>query len=258
MAKYSKGKHHKKTYKKIDFFQIVLSIIIIVCVINIIKWITDNSKAKTISKQLKNTINIEKTIEIEDTQIEEYSVNFEELKNINQDVIAWLKINNTDIDYPVVKTIDNSYYLNHSFDKTENKAGWIFANYLNTFNGTDRNISIFGHNMRSGTMFGTLENVLTEEWYNNEENQYITFTTEKETYIYKIFSIYRIEAEDYYIQNNFKSDDEYKRFVKTLQTRSIKDFKMDGELEQTQQILTISTCADNNEYRVVVHAIKMN
>lgn len=258
MGKHSKGKHYKRKHNRIDLIQIILAITIITCIVQIVKWINDNGKSNYISKELKNAINVEETIGVEDTEIEKYSIDFEKLKNVNQDVVGWLKINNTNIDYPVVKTIDNSYYLNHSFDKTENKAGWIFANFLTAFDETDKNISIFGHNMRSGTMFGTLENVLQEGWYNNAENQYITVTTEKTTNIYKIFSIYTIKAEDYYIQNNFKSDSEYKEFVQTLQSRSIKDFEMDEKLEQVEQILTISTCADNNAYRVVVHAMKID
>ena len=61
-------------------------------------------------------------------------------------------------EYPVVKGSNNSFYLNHCFDKSYNSAGWIFADYRNKFDNTDKNIVIYGHNMRDGSMFGSMLN----------------------------------------------------------------------------------------------------
>jgi len=69
-----------------------------------------------------------------------------------------------------LKTKNNEFYLNHSFDKSENLGGWIFADCKNKFNGTDKNIVIYGHNMKDNSMFGTMQKILNPEWYNNEEN----------------------------------------------------------------------------------------
>ena len=123
--------------------------------------------------------------------------------------------------------------------------------YKNKLDGTDKNIVIYGHNIKDGSMFGTLKNILDEEWYNNEENYIIDLTTEKEELKYQVFSIYKIKNEDYYIDTEFKND-EYKKFVKKLKDRSIKDFGI--EVTENDSILTLSTCADNNKYRVVLHA----
>ena len=79
------------------------------------------------------------------------------------------------MEYPVVRSTNNSFYLNHSFDKSKNLAGWIFADYKNKFDNTDKNIVIYGHNMRDDSMFGSLKNILNSDWYDNEENTNIWF-----------------------------------------------------------------------------------
>lgn len=154
----------------------------------------------------------------------------------------------------IVKTEDNSYYLTRNFEKQQNAAGWIFTDYRNKFDGSDKNIIIYGHNRRDGTMFGSLQNILKEEWYNNSENMTITLDTENEESTYQVFSIYKTEVEDYYIKTSFKDDAEYEEFINKLKSRSIKDFNV--ELTKDDQILTLSTCANNNKYRIVLHAKK--
>ena len=104
-------------------------------------------------------------------------------------------------------------------------------------------------------MFGSMKNILNSEWYDNEENTNIILNTENEKCIYKVFSIYKIENEDYYIKTEFKNDNEFEDFIKTLKKRSIKDFNVD--VSKDDNILTLSTCANNNKYRVVLHAKKV-
>lgn len=147
------------------------------------------------------------------------------------------------------------FYLKHSFDKSNNSAGWIFADYRNKFDGTDKNIIIYGHNMKDNSMFGSLKSVISEDWYNNEDNKYITLITENEIQIYEVFSVYQIEKEDYYIQTSFNSETNFNTFAQTIKKRSKKKFKVDVNKEDN--ILTLSTCANNNKYRVVLHAKKM-
>ena len=110
--------------------------------------------------------------------------------------------------------------------------------------------------MRDSSMFGSMKNILNSDWYENEKNTDITLYTENEKCIYKVFSIYKIENEDYYIKTEFKNDNEFEKFIKTLKKRSIKDFSVD--VSKDDDILTLSTCANNNKYRIVLHAIKEN
>ena len=168
---------------------------------------------------------------------------------------GWLTVKNTRINYPVVKYKDNSFYLNHSFDKTYNSAGWIFANYINKFDGTDKNITIFGHNRRDGSMFCTLKDTIKKEWYLNKDNHYITLNMPNGIEIYKVFSNYQIEAEDYYMTNNFNDEEDYKVFLTTIKSRSVYNYGID--VNENNHIITLSTCANNNKYRVVLHAVKV-
>lgn len=239
----------KKSKILVTFIQIVLIAVIIFSGIKIIEWIKSNKKNNDIMSEIKENVVINNEM---DSNNEEYKIDFAKLKQKNSDAIAWIKVNGTDIDFPVVKGTDNSYYLTHNFDKEKNKAGWIFADYRNKFDGTDKNIIIYGHNMKNGSMFASLKDVIKEEWYNNENNKYIALITENENCKYQVFSVYQIETEEYYLQTNISN---FKEFVEKIKGRSKKKFNVD--IKETDSILTLSTCADNTKYRVVLHAVKI-
>ena len=239
----------KKSKILVTFIQIVLIAVIIFSGIKIIEWIKSNKKNKDIMSEIKENVVINNEM---DSNNEEYKIDFAKLKQKNSDAIAWIKVNGTDIDFPVVKGTDNSYYLTHNFDKEKNKAGWIFADYRNKFDGTDKNIIIYGHNMKNGSMFASLKDVIKEEWYNNENNKCIALITENENCKYQVFSVYQTETEEYYLQTNISN---FKEFVEKIKGRSKKDFNVD--IKETDSILTLSTCADNTKYRVVLHAVKV-
>ena len=249
-----KGKrYNKKTSKKTIGIIILLIFISIMIVTGIMlfKWLKENKQSQDIIEDISESISVDENID----NVEKYNINFEELKQTNSDTIAWLKVNGTNIEYPVVKTTNNDYYMTHSFDKSYNSVGWVFMDYKDKFDGTDNNMVVYAHNRRDGSMFGTLKNILTEEWQNNEENFTIPFITENEKAKYQVFSVYRIESEDYYITTNFGTDNEFQKFIDTIKSRSNKDFNVDVSIEDN--ILTLSTCADNNKYRVVLHAKKI-
>ena len=230
---------------------LILISIMIVTGIMIIRWFKENMQNQDIAENIAETINVDENVET----VEKYSVNFEELINTNSDTIAWIKVNGTKIEYPVVKSTGNDFYMTHSFNKSYNSAGWVFMDYRDRFDGTDNNMVIYAHNRKDGSMFGTLKNILTEEWQSNEENFIIPFITKNEKAEYQVFSVYKIEKEDYYITTNFKLDTEFEKFIATIKSRSKKDFNV--EVSKEDNILTLSTCADNNKYRVVLHAKKI-
>ena len=236
--------------------KIIAIIFMIFCFATFVYYSIDiANKIKNVKINEVINIELQKTINYSE-DIEEYTVNFEELKSKNTDTVAYLKVNNTKIDYVVVKGEDNNYYLTHNFNKEANSAGWIFADYKNKFDGTDRNIVIYGHNMLNGSMFGTLKNARKKEWYENSDNLIISLVTEKGNQHYKIFSIYTVKNEDYYIKTEFSDTDEFKKFISTIASRSIKKF--DYNLEEIEQILTLSTCSGNGKNRFVVHAVKID
>ena len=245
------AKNKKKLFNVVmRIIELIFLILLVYSSINIFKWYNNNKENKQIINEIAESVTIN-----EDTNEEKkYKINFEELKQKNSDTVAWLKIENTNIEFPIVQANNNSYYLTHNFDKKYNVAGWIFADYKNKLDGTDRNIVVYGHNMRNNSMFGSLKDVITEEWYNNEENKYITFVTENEYQTYQVFSVYQIKTEDYYIKTEFKSN-EFTEFIDTITKRSKKYFGINVSKEDT--ILTLSTCANNNKYRVVLHSVRV-
>lgn len=240
------------TRRRIFCYILIILFIFLLCssVTKILLWSNDNKYNKKLLDEISNYITINNYGE--NSPENKYAVNFSELKNLNKNTVAWLKVNGTEIEFPVVKAKDNDYYLSHSFDKSTNPAGWIFMDYRNKIDGNDKNIIIYGHNRRDGSMFGSLKKILNEEWYNNEENRKIVLATETEECIYEVFSIYKIEKEDYYIQTEFT---DYEEFINTIKARSIKDFNM--PLDENIQILTLSTCDNDNRYRIVLHAKKI-
>ena len=245
------AKNKKKLFNVVmRIIELIFLILLVYSSINIFKWYNNNKENKQIINEIAESVTIN-----EDTNEEKkYKINFEELKQKNSDTVAWLKVENTNIEFPIVQANNNSYYLTHNFDKKYNVAGWIFADYKNKLDGTDRNIVVYGHNMRNNSMFGSLKDVITEEWYNNEENKYITFVTENDYRTYQVFSVYQIQTEDYYIQTEFKSN-EFTEFIDTITKRSKKYFGINVSKEDT--ILTLSTCANNNKYRVVLHSVRV-
>jgi len=256
------AKHYKKENPKkyiIFILQLIFWGMLLYSLTNIIKWYIYNKQNEEIMEEISDAIVIEEIDAGIDENIEtveeSYKIDFEALKKVNADTVAFLKVNGTEIEYPIVKSINNDYYLNHSFNKTYNAAGWIFADYRNKIDETDKNIIIYGHNRKNGTMFSSLKNILNKKWYNNEENLTITLMTENEEISYEVFSVYQIEKESYYLQTSFNNNEEYTNFINTLKNRSITDFGINVTFED--QILTLSTCANDNNYRVVLHAKKI-
>ena len=186
---------------------------------------------------------------------EDFFVDFDNLKNINTSCFAWIIVKGTDINYPVVQASNNSYYLTQSFDNSYNSAGWIYADYKNNCDGTDKNLVIFGHNRRDGSMFSTLKNILNKSWYLDENNYIISLYTPNGLEKYKVFSVYQVNVEDYYITTSFASEASYKTFCNNLKNRSIYNFNVD--INGKDNILTLSTCSNNNKYRTVLHAKKI-
>lgn len=184
--------------------------------------------------------------------IDKDRVEFDELKKQNKDTIAFIKVNNTRIHYVVVKGKDNDFYLNHNFNKEKNIAGWIFGDFRNNFDETDRNLIIYGHNMKDGSMFDTLIKTIDKEWYTNKDNYIVKLITEKGSYKYKVFSTYSVRAEDYYINTGFNNDKEFDKFVNTLKDRSV--YNYGTEVNGTDKILTLSSCIGDGRKRVVLHA----
>lgn len=247
----------KKGNLLIGFIQVISIIIIIISLYYIYLWYIDNKKTENILNEIYENANVSSdNISVDnDLKIELENIDFNKLINKNPDTIGWIKVLGTDINYPVVQTNNNDFYLTHSFDKSYNKAGWIFADYINKNlknNELDKNTIIYGHNRQNNSMFGTLSNVFKEEWLSNKENHYINFSTLNNNMVWEVFSTYTIEKEEYYIQSNFSSDEEYISFLNTIKNRST--YKYDVNISKEDKILTLSTCTNVGKGRTVLHA----
>lgn len=241
--------------KILTFIQIILLIVAIIALVSVIQWFIQNNQTDEIVKDISKSVTIVKTQD-ENGEKDEYNIDFKELKSKNSDTIAYLKVNGTNIEYPVVKTDNNDFYLTHNFEKNDSSAGWIFADFENNVDGNDKNLVIYGHNRHNDSMFGTLKNILTPEWCENEENRNVLLITENGNCIYQVFSVYQIEKENYYITTHFENDEDFAKYIETIKNRSIYDFNI--EISENDNILTLSTCANNNKYRIVLHAKRVN
>lgn len=177
------------------------------------------------------------------------------LKETNADTVGWLSVNNTNVNYPVVKTTNNSYYLNHDFTKKNNSMGWVFMDYRCDTDTLSQNTIIYGHyiSQSSNIMFGSLSKTTNSSWYSNSDNYDITFNTSKKDMKWRIFSIYKIENTNDYLYTNFDNQEQFLEFVDMIKSRSIHDFNT--EVKEYDNILTLSTCQNSGKYRLVIHAV---
>lgn len=231
---------HRKKWKSVIALAIGLFFLVTLSysIFNIGLWASDTNKTK-------------EQISIVNQVIKESGVDFDKLKKINPDTKGWLKVNGTNIDYPFLQTTDNNFYLAHSFDKSSNQAGWLFMDYRNDINDLDKNTIIYAHARIDNTMFGSMRNMLKQDWYTNNENRLIKLESEKQQTAWEIISVYRVKTSDDYIQTSFNTQDEFKSFLKLIKDRSIYDFN--NLTDKNDKILTLSTCYNDAE-RIVLHA----
>ena len=228
----------KKQSRKILFLRIIKIIfiaLIIVSLINILIWYQENNKTKEITQKAKKYINISDNNKINP-----------KIKTINEDIIGWLIVDNTSINYPIVQTNNNEYYLNHNLEKEYSSAGWIFMDSNNKLD--DQNIVIYGHHRRDGSMFGSIDNLL-----NKHKGGKIHLIINDKTIEYNIFSIYKTDKEYNYRNRNYNN---LKKQVQDFKNKSLVEYNVDTK--NINQIITLSTCDTNNIERIVVNGVKNN
>ncbi len=233
------------------------------------EWYKDNQEVKNIKDKVVDDINVKEKEDNENTEninppvneADDYwdyikmsllEVDFNELLAKNSDTVGWIQVKGTNINYPIVQTTNNDYYLTHAFDKTTNDAGWVFMDYRNDAVNFNQNTIIYAHSRYNGTMFGSLKNILNSSWYTNKENHIIRLSTPSENTMWQVFSVYTIPKESYYITTSFSTDESYSEFLNTIKGRSEVDFS--GTVNTGDKVLTLSTCKDNFGNRVVMHA----
>ena len=256
--------------------KVLLFIMLLICIslflfstIHIIKWVKDSKKSKDLIKQINDNVTIEEIKDDNFTNIikpaneDEFNPYFDyikmnlidvdltKLKKINNETVGWIKVNGTEVNYPFLQTNNNTYYLTHSFNKSYNEAGWVFLDYRNSIENIDKNNIIYAHGRLDQIMFGSLKNILKNDWFADKNNHFIKISTEFKNSLWQIFSVYKIPTTSDYLQINFKSPDEFLTFATTLKKRS--QFPFDTQISKEDKIITLSTCYNDQE-KMVIHA----
>lgn len=251
----------------INILMIIFIFLFCFSLYKIINWKKDSAKiTKELNKifekvDIKESTDNSEIVEQQDTPKKDnpywdyikmslIDVDFSKLKSTNKDIVGWITVNGTNINYPFVQTDNNDYYLTHSFNREKNDAGWIFLDYRNNLLD-NKNSIIYAHNRKDKTMFGSLSNTLKKSWFSEKSNHIIKVSTEKENGLYQIFSIYHIPTSSDYLKTNFSTDNEYKEFINLIKNRSI--YKFNTEVTTNDKILTLSTCYRTNE-KLIIHA----
>ncbi len=219
----------------------------LICAIILLKWYLDTSRAENQYEELSKSV-----IESADEPEEKIGINFDKLNEINSDIVAWIKIDKTNIDYPIVQKNDNNYYLTKNFYNKKDRTGAIFLDYKNKKDFTDLNTVIYGHNIKRGTMFADLLDIYNGTMGKDIE---INIYTPTKNMKYKVFSSYCNEPEKYGINTSITLNS-YKEFKEQIIKKSKIDFEQSVEIQS--RILTLSTCDRTGKKRVLVHAQLMN
>lgn len=182
---------------------------------------------------------------------EDRSHRFKRLWDTNSDIVGWVRVPGTKIDYPVVQKSNNEYYLRRNLKKEWALRGTIFMDYRSHGNTEDLNTVIYGHNMKDGSMFGNLSKYKKKDYF--EENQYVEYDYPGATTKWQIFSVYIYKPEDDFFIVTFSNQKEYEKFLNDCKKRSIYDTGV--LVEKDDRMLTLMTCTyETDDARLVVNA----
>ncbi len=186
------------------------------------------------------------------------------LLQLNPDTVGWITIANTKVDYPVVQSDDNAYYMDKGFDLQPSRAGSIFMDYRDVFgfdvDAQSDNIVLYGHNMANNTMFGSLRKY-RQDYSFYETSQYIEFSSNYDHYTYVIFALAITDGSGnatwrYWDMHEFANEAEFNDYVENAREKSLVD--IDVDVQYGDQLLTLQTCySDSDGTRFLVIARKM-
>ena len=178
-------------------------------------------------------------------------INLAALREANPDVVGWIRIPDTKIDYPLMQGEDNDFYLKHTWDKQPNSVGSIFLEHLNSSDLTDYNTIVYGHNMKNGLMFGDLPDFSIQKHW--QTHPYVYLLTDAGVYRYEIFAFYLAEVDSLTYSMNPAQDITKTDFLNLAMEKNRIQTGIEPAL--TDRILTLSTCSGGSyANRYVVQA----
>lgn len=252
-----KEKSKKKITIKTIIFLLFFSVFLFSSV-NLIRWTIYNKKSTDLIENLAEESFVETEVkesnsnntETQDTLVNKNPVNFENLENINSDTVAWIRIKDTSINYPIVQSTNNEYYLRKDFNKEYSTCGWIFMDFKNSENFIDMNTVLYGHNIKSGIMFSDLQKILRNELGNEVIIEIYTKTEKLE---YRVFSSYLKEPDDYAIKSNIVDENTQNKYINEMLKRSSTIYNIVPD--KSDKLLTLSTCDNSGENRILIHSV---
>lgn len=191
-------------------------------------------------------------VEEEDPELEKLaSIDLNALREVNPDVIGWIRIPETRIDYPILQGEDNDYYLNHTWQNNRNIAGSIFMEQMCTPDFTDYNTILYGHNMQNGSMFAGILKYQKVNYY--KTHPYIYLVTDEGVFRYEVFAAYRAALDSRAYSLSIQEDASKERFLNAALESDETDNPITPPI--TDRILTLSSCyGGSGTRRFVVHA----
>lgn len=240
-------------------------VMIVVASVNIVmlgreyqKGINEYKELEDYVKVVEVSENIERQEEETAEEIKEsvipisVEVDFAALTAINEDLVGWIYYEPLDINYPIVRGNDNEHYTHYTFEQEENASGAIFMDSLNKPDMSNYNTIIYGHNMRNGTMFGSLKKLLNDESIITE-NPYFYIFREDKAYMYEIVSIY-ITGQSSDTYNLIANEEEQQEYIDYIKNAS--SWWWGKELFSSDKIVTLSTCHGlHSNNRTIVHGV---
>lgn len=261
-------KHHRGRRKKKTKGQIISNIVLVIAVgvflfsgYKLYEIFSEYNKGETEYENIQEIVIKETPVEggNEDTSQEEtiFTVDFEKLKEMNSETVAWIRFDEpSQISYPVVKGPDNSKYLNTTFEGKRNSAGTLFVDVDNSGDFTDRNTFIYGHNMKNGSMFGQLRKYKNKD-FGKEHPYFYIYTPDGKESTYQVFAVSVVKDTSESYKKWYNTDDEFTDYIKYI--RSIAGYKTDVEVSADSKIVSLSTCTNvSDDERLLVHGVRIH
>ena len=253
--------------KKIYTITLIISLIVMVIAgINVFQLSKEYQAGISEYKELEQyvTITVASTVPAADIPEEEtqpqpqsiipisLDIDFQNLKSINDDVIGWLYYEPLELSYPIVRGDDNEYYTLYTFEQEKNSSGAVFMDFLNRPDFSDYNTIVYGHNMRNGTMFGSLKKLLNDNSIIEKDPYFYIFTPDQAC-MYEIASVYVTDSNSH-TYDLVTNTDEQKAFIDYI--LNVSTYYFDKKISSQDKILTLSTCHGlHSNNRTVVHGI---
>ena len=222
----------------------IILILLMICFLGLgifsIKKYLDITQEQSQEQEIhQELIDISNVPEHPEESEEEFKVNFEELFAINPNIVGWIQIEGTNINYPIVQGKDNTYYLKHNIYNKYASAGAIYMDASANKDFTSLNTFIYGHYTNTGAMFGELGKYMNQDFYEHHKDIYLY--TPNNTYKLEVFSVHIDNASSPSYQMNFLTKELYKDYIDLMFEKSLinTNIKIDYT---SDRIVTLYSC----------------